>query len=332
MLGFVLFATSVWAQKNDVVRLKNGDRITGAIKALDSGQVRLKTDYAGTILIEWSQIQELTSDKGYTIDLVDGEIIYGSLSTSSNSDEIKITTATGDIEIDPLKIVSILPVKAGFWDKIDGSFELGLAYDKSTSIGRYTVYADATYRKVRRETTVRFQSIFTTQSENDNSHRTLLDGVHTLRLPEKRFRNYFASLEHNDELGLDLRTMFGIGYGYSPVRSNTNWLDLSVGLAANHEQPIVGFSNNNIEAVLGVTYRYFSYREPERSFKLRFQVFPNLTDSGRYRAVFDTDFRLELYRDVYWSLKYYASFDNQPLTEEASDMDYGINTSVGISF
>ena len=332
MLVFVLFTTSALAKITDVLHMKNGDRITGEIKALDSGQIRLKTDYAGTILIEWSKIQELTSDQGYTIDLIDGEILFGSLGTSSHSDEILIKSSSGDVAIDPMHIVSIFPVKADFWKKISGSFELGLAYDKSTSIGRYTVFADATYRKVRRETTVRFQSIFTTQSNQDDSQRTILDGVHTLRLPEKRFRNYFASLDHNDELGLDLRTMLGIGYGYSPVRSNTNWLDLSVGLAVNNEQPIIGSSSNNIEAVLGVAYRYFSYREPERSFKLRFQVFPNLTESGRYRAILDTDFRLELYKDVYWSLKYYASFDNQPLTEEAADMDYGINTSLGISF
>jgi hypothetical protein len=332
MIFFVFFTTSLWAQKTDVVHLKNGDRLTGEIKSLNAGLVEFKTDYAGKILIEWSEIHEMESDKSFAIDLVDGKILTGSLATSNNTDQIIVSTTAGDVQTDPADIVKIQPVKARFLDKIDGSVELGLAYDKSTQIGRYTAYADATYRTELRATNARFQLINTSQSEKQDTRRMLLDGFHLVRHQKKRFSTYYASFDHNDELGLDLRTMLGVGYGYSPIRSNSSWLDLSLGIAANHENPVTGLSNNNLEAMLGAHYRYFRYRSPERSLTARLRVFPSLTDSSRYRVSFDTDFRLELIKDVYWSLKYYLSYDSEPLTEEAADGDYGITTSLGVSF
>ena len=221
-LFIFLFATSVWAQKTDIVHMKNGDTITGEIKALGSAQLRLSTDYAGTILIEWSEILELSSDKSHTIEMVDGRILYGSLITSENSGEITVVTPDGDVDIDENQIVTMRPIKAGFWNKVEGSLDFGLAYDKSSNIGKYSVYADAAYRTVRQDTSVRFSSIFTSQTEQKNKKRAMLGGSHLVRLPKKRFRSYFTSLEHNDELGLDHRTLLGHGYGYSPVRSNSH--------------------------------------------------------------------------------------------------------------
>ena len=328
----IVFSTSVWAQKTDVLYMKNGDKITGEIKALESGQLRLSTDYAGTIVIEWSEILKVISDKGHTIEMVDGRILYGSLSASEDPGEIAVVTPEGELKVKEVQVVTMYPVKTGFWNKVNGSLEFGLAYDKSSNVGKYSVYADAAYRTVRQDTSVRFNSIFTTQADQKNTQRTLLDGSHLTRLPEKRFRSYFASLEHNDELGLDLRSLLGIGYGYSPVRSNKNWLDLTAGLAYNWEQPISGTSTTNLEAVLALDYRYYQYRSPQRSFNVRLQLYPSITDGGRYRAMFDTDFRLELYKDLYWSLRYYASYDSRPLSTGAENIDYGINTSVGVKF
>ena len=312
--------------------MTNGDKITGEIKALESGQLRLSTDYAGTIVIEWTEILKVISDKGHTIEMVDGRILFGSLSASEDPGQIAVVTPDGELKIKEEQIVSMHPVKTGFWNKVDGSLEFGLAYDKSSNVGKYSVHADAAYRTVRQDTSVRFNSIFTTQADQKNTQRTLLDGSHLTRLPEKRFRSYFASLEHNDELGLDLRSLLGIGYGYSPVRSNKNWLDLTAGLAYNWEQPISGASTTNLEAVLAFDYRYYQYRSPQRSFNVRLQLYPSITDGGRYRAMFDTDFRLELYKDLYWSLRYYASYDSRPLSTGAENIDYGINTSVGVKF
>ena len=215
LIFIITFATSVWAQKTDVLYMTNGDKITGEIKALESGQLRLSTDYAGTIVIEWSEILKVISDKGHSIEMVDGRILYGSLTASEDPGEIAVVTPDGELNIKEEQIVTMHPVKTGFWNKVDGSFEFGLAYDKSSNVGKYSVYADAAYRTVRQDSSVRFNSIFTTQADQKNTKRALLDGSHLTRLAEKRFRSYFASFEHNDELGLDLRSLQTAGYAMS---------------------------------------------------------------------------------------------------------------------
>ena len=62
LLTFVLYtlATPLWA---DTVWLDNGDRISGEILLLDGGKLALKTQYAGQVLIDWKDIDTLSSDK-----------------------------------------------------------------------------------------------------------------------------------------------------------------------------------------------------------------------------------------------------------------------------
>lgn len=47
----------------DTVWLHNGDRLSGEILLLDGGKLMLKTQYAGRVLIDWKDIDTLSSDK-----------------------------------------------------------------------------------------------------------------------------------------------------------------------------------------------------------------------------------------------------------------------------
>jgi hypothetical protein len=47
----------------DTVWLNNGDRLTGEIIVLDGGKLALKTKYAGRVLIDWKDINTLTSEQ-----------------------------------------------------------------------------------------------------------------------------------------------------------------------------------------------------------------------------------------------------------------------------
>lgn len=47
----------------DSVWLNNGDRLSGEIILLDGGKLALKTKYAGRVLIDWTDIETLSSDR-----------------------------------------------------------------------------------------------------------------------------------------------------------------------------------------------------------------------------------------------------------------------------
>jgi hypothetical protein len=79
-------------------------------------------------------------------------------------------------------------------------------------------------------------------------------------------------------------------------------------------------------------YEYYRYDSPERKFSVNLGVYPGLTDWGRWRANFNSDFRLEFIEDLFWVLDFYATFDSAPISVDASKSDYGITSSVAYKF
>jgi len=152
-------------------------------------------------------------------------------------------------------------------------------------------------------------------------------------LPNKRYRNYFGSMEQNDQLGIDLRTLLGAGFGWVPVSTGRNWFTWGVGLAANVEKPYNGEdSDANLEAVGTVRYQYYKHSIPERTLDLYFQVYPSITQWGRVRADFTADAKWEIIRDFFIGMELYASYDGEPAALDGSEIDYGIRTVVGLKF
>ena len=53
---------NTWARdKTDIILMANGDRITGEIKQLEHGKLRVSTDSLGEIRIEWDDIEQIDS-------------------------------------------------------------------------------------------------------------------------------------------------------------------------------------------------------------------------------------------------------------------------------
>ena len=80
LVAIVAWPGSVaWAQKTDIVRLANGDRVTGEIENLQRGRLELSTDDAGTIEFEWDNIASVESTRQFEIGTTDGRRVLGSL-------------------------------------------------------------------------------------------------------------------------------------------------------------------------------------------------------------------------------------------------------------
>jgi hypothetical protein len=332
LIGLLLVSVTAWAEKTDIVYLTNGDRVTGEVKSLERGMLEFKTDHMGTVLIEWEDISEIVSRTGQTVELANGQRFYGPLTKPENSDMVMVATQQGTIGLNSLDVVKMYPVKSGFWNRLDLSTELGFSWDKGSKVGKYLVGVNAEYRDPKFITRANFSTEITTQEGRDNSARNVLSASHMVFRENKKFIPYFGKLEQNDELGIDLRALIGAGLGWVPIRSNRNWFSLAGGLAINREIPRDGEAQNNLEAVGMLTYDYYKYSSPKRKFDIRLTVFPSLSDVGRWRADFSTSFRWEMVSDLFWVLSSYASYDSDPLSENAADSDYGVNSSLAYKF
>jgi hypothetical protein len=332
LAALLFFSITAWAEKTDIVYLKNGDRVTGEVKSLDRGILEFSTDHMGTLYIEWEDIEEIVSTTGQAVELTNGQRFYGPLGKPENEEMMLVNTEQGTVGVNTLDVISMYPVEAGFWDRLDISANLGFSWDKGSSVGKYNVGMDAEFRDPRFVTRASFSSEVTTQEGRDDTSRVAFLAEHLVFHQNKRYHAFFGNVESNDELGIDLRVLVGVGYGAMPIRSQRNRFTIGAGLAVNHEIPMGGQSETNLEAVGAIGYNYFKYSSPERSLNSVLRVFPSLTESGRWRATFDTDFRLELVTDLFWKLYVYASYDSEPISIEGSSSDYGINSSLGYKF
>ena len=331
-LLLMFFGQAAWADKTDIVFLKNGDRITGEVKSLTRGKLEFSTDHMGTVFIEWEDILQVTSKTGQSVELTDGQRYYGILTKPAEDNMLTVSTPMGQADIDVNDVFAMYPVEANFWDRLDLNVNFGMSWDKGSEVGKYNLGVDATYRRRESISKASFSTEITTQSSANDTSRTELSGFHNIFKPGKRFHSYFANLERNDQLGIDLRALAGAGYGWVPIRSQRNWLSFALGADIDREIPTEGEIKTNLEGVGWLTYEYYKFDTPERSLQTNFLVFPGITDWGRWRANFKTNFKFEIVNDLYWNMDFFATYDNRPISPDAESSDYGVITSLGYKF
>jgi hypothetical protein len=327
-----LFSAPAWAEKTDVVVLSNGDKVTGEVKTLLRGKLEFSTDSMGTVYIEWKDIDTVISDTGQSLELANGQRFFGPLAKSDNSDMVAVVTEQGSVGVSLDDVVAMYPVESSFWDRLDVRANVGFAWDKASSVGKYSIGLDSEFRQPRALTRANLTTEITSLEGADDTRRANASITHIRFNRQKRFVSYFGNVESNDELGIDVRSLVGVGYGWIPIRSGSNWFMLTAGINVNHEIPVDGDPETNLEGVAKLGYEFFRYSDPERSVSTELTVFPNLTDAGRWRADFTTDLRLEFISDLFWILSLYANYDSRPIDKEASNSDYGVSSSLSYKF
>lgn len=335
LLLIVLLLASVTSYANlktDIVILKNGDRVTGEVKNLEAGILEVRTDTMGRVFIEWRFISELISDKTLSVESTDGSRRLGQLQKPEEGDHIVVNTDQGLVNLPPSEVVSVWPVAATFLDKVDLDMSLGFDYSKSTDITNFNLAVDFLHRTEERLTESSLRSDITRQRAGDDQNRQEIRIAQQFLRPEQKFRTWLVGMESNDALGVDLRLYGGGALGRYFVKTNNKVFYVSGGLLATQENPEDAGSETNLEAIATARYRFFRYATPERNFDTSLSVFPSITDFGRVRTNLRSTFKLEFIKDMFWSLEFYATHDNKPLTEDAAKTDYGIITALGWSY
>src|SRR6185369_5822006 len=65
---------------DDVVVLKNGDRLTGEIKGLQRGELKFKASYmAEAVRLDWARVERLESKSTFLVYLTDGTLFTDSV-------------------------------------------------------------------------------------------------------------------------------------------------------------------------------------------------------------------------------------------------------------
>src|SRR5215204_5365736 len=133
LLGCLFVLTAFAKNVDDVVVLKNGDRLTGEIKSLQSGELRIKADYmAEAVRLDWTRVERIESKSTFLIWLVDGKLITDvvRLTAKNGSDggDFIIGSSQQSFRVQQLDVIRITPAEKRFWKSLEGSIDLGFSF------------------------------------------------------------------------------------------------------------------------------------------------------------------------------------------------------------
>ncbi|MGB9150749.1 MAG: DUF481 domain-containing protein [Burkholderiales bacterium] len=181
----------------------------------------------------------------------------------------------------------------GLWrGNLGGSLSVTSGNSKSTnlSIGTDAVAADAMSK-----TTLYLNALRAT-SETAGISNTTANVIHgggryEYNLSPQMFGFGSIDMDRDPIQQLKLRTALGAGLGYHLLNTADTSFDVFAGLGYKIERydlPAPADSNNATELILGEESNH--KLSDASSFKQRLALYPNLKDSGEYRAVFDAGF------------------------------------------
>lgn len=312
--------------KTDIITLKNGDHITGEIKELFSGILKLGTDSMGTVSIEWEDVIAVESAYRYEVRASDGSRFYGTVAMDMAS-ILTVRHYGGTRELAPLDIVELRPVAKEFKDRIDIYLATTAAYNKASDITTWEFNTTIGYEdeKSRNQLTGRSTNTNTGGDLKQSAKLDLSRRVWTDR--SQLYRTLHANYESSDELALDYRVTTGVGWGRYFKDTNRQRLSAEGGFQVLTERSTSGVEQQSVEGFLTAGYNLWQFSSPELDLSLGGSLYPSLTESGRVRGDTNARLRWEIVADLYLDFTAWATYDNQ--NEGDSSIDYGLSTGLG---
>jgi len=331
LLLFLVFLNSgLVAQKIDEVILINGDHITCEIKKLEYSILVCKTDDMGTLNIEWQKIASILAKSYYEVEMRAGQKYYGSIDSLNSNKRLIVKGYSGSNIVLKDSVVKITTIKSGIWEKIDGNISFGFSYAKANQLGNLNFGSELYYRTEKFYNNLSLSALLNT-TEQTTSSETLIGSFVLKRLLDKKWSIAgFTSFEHNTELGIKLRGIFGSGVGYTFLQDNNNSLNTVSGLMFNRESFIDSSeSQSSLEIAINTEYRRFVHHFPKMQLTSKLNLSPSITEWGRIRGNFDIEMKWEIFADFTWSLSFLYNSDLNWKEGHVSKIDWNIDSAFG---
>jgi len=323
------------APKTDVVTLLNGDHVTGEVKELAQGVLSFKTDDMGTLSIEWDKVASLRSDQYLRVDLEDGTR-YEGRAAQVGADRHLVITGNGGAalrEVAMGRVVRLASIDQGdLLDRLDGYATVGYDYTKSSGVQQLTLTGGISSRDVLREWAIDGATTLTTQPGQRDTRRYNVDGYNRRFMADRWFYQGLASVNGNQDLGVDLRATLGGAFGRYLMQTSRQELAAYAGAGVTQEYDVDQDGRTEVESLFGVQYSYFSFDAPEAKIDASLNVIPSLSQWGRVRGEADLTSSYEIVDDLYFAVTFYGSYDSEPPPAANAQSDFGVTTSLGYSF
>lgn len=338
VLSLTCMALPVMAKhKDDVVVLKNGDRLTGEIKGLEHGELRFKASYmAEAVRLDWAAVERLESKDRYIISLTSGLYVTGGVALSpadAGGEGFVIELGQTPLKVKQLDVLRIRPAESGFLKQLAGTIDYGFNYTSGNDQYQSQLSASASYSKDNHSVAVQGTSVFGGQSNANRTQRNNFSVDYRKQFLPRWAVGGMLDLLESSQQSLDLRTTAGAGIARNFIQTDKTSLWALGGAVVTHEKYAPSADREpratNVEGIVGLNFMTFRFRTVDVS--ARYLAYPSFTQAGRLRMALNANTRIELVRNLYWSFNVYENFDSRP-PDNARKNDLGISTSFGWKF
>ena len=301
----------------DTVEIKNGSRLVGTITKLDGGNVYLKTDYAGDVVIKQENVSSITTDQPISVRLKSGTVLQGTV--ASDAGGVKISGADGQLSTTVDKVAATWP--AGAEDPQTTALRRHWAFEAALDVTGKTgnkeqlgtaVSARATLKTP--QDTLQFYTAYDRQvSDGAKSADQFKAGVD--------YQNNFSGKKSwyvRDEGGfdrvkdIDLYNVAAFGFGYDVIKEEKRTLTLRTGISYRYE----GYGNPTTEDVssagldLGLNHEW---ELKDSKIVNRIAFVPTFEDLGNFRLTHESFYEMPLLNPA-WKLRLGISndYNSQP--------------------
>src|SRR5579884_2469204 len=165
----------------DQVTLKNGDRLTGAIKKMDGKSLTFHSNLAGDVSIDWANVTELTSKEKVYVGLKKGQVVQGLVTITPSGVEVQSAEA-GHVtskreDVDYIRAPDVYEAEVGRYehpgllDLWTGFADLGVSLARgNANMATITSSATAIRSTPRDKIEADFTSIYSSSSPTQGGH------------------------------------------------------------------------------------------------------------------------------------------------------------------
>jgi len=327
----------------DQIVLKNGDRLTGTIEKSDQKTLLIKTEFAGEVTIQWPAVQEINSSAPLHVSVSSGQTVVGTVTTSD--DNLAVATASGTVNEPKASVTKLLSeaeqaaadraMHPGLLQGWQGGTNIGFALTRGNSQTKNLALAFTADRKGWHDKLSLYEnSVYATNdapgaipgtTANAEQGGIRYDHDFTPRL----FAYVGADFQADALQTLDLRSVFGGGLGLHAIKNDRTTLDLLGGVNYTREKYTLLPSRSFAAVSVGEELSHKVGMSTLITEKLYF--FPNLNDTGEYRATFNLGTVTKISKWLGWQNAFGDIYVTNP-PAGAKQNDIQLTTGLNLSF
>jgi hypothetical protein len=330
----------------DVIVFANGDQLTGTLERATGNSFVFKSDIVGEVTVSADKIKELRTGGKFVALKKDEKITRTSkqpgLITFANDSLTMATTSTSTPEMIPVKDLAFLIDNAtytkevtsnpGIWYGWHGAISGGITLIESTQTGqnynaainlvrlipsvdflpprtRSTINVLETYGKITQPAIP--QTIPPTLASETKTSIFHADAEHDKYLTPKLYGLVGASFDHNFSQGLNLQQIYGLGLGYTLIKTPVQEFDVKADVHYERQNFQPPTPNKDL---IGSSFTELYHRSlPAKIIFTESGTFiPAWNDSNAYSAIFAAGLQMPTYKRFSLNLNLLDNYLHDP--------------------